>query len=354
LSAKADGKGAPQAAVIGTTSWGTTLSLLLARQGVHTRLWARTAEEALKLSARENAARLPGHPFPPSLDVTASLQEAVAGAGLIVIAVPSARFRENVRRLRDVRLQPDAIILGATKGLERGTGRRMSEVVSEELGAEALRRYAALSGPNLSKEVAAGMPSSTVVAALDLAVAERAQRLLNSATFRVYTNTDLIGVELGGSLKNIIALGAGMADGMGYGDNGKAAFIARGIAEITRLGIAAGAQPMTFAGLACLGDLIATCYSPLSRNRYVGQELAKGRALEEVLRGLGQVAEGVDTTAAALVLAERLGVEMPITALTRRVLHDGLAPRRALEELMARAPKPEDPLWAGAAADRRS
>lgn len=336
----------PRAAVIGSTSWGTTLALLLARKNVETLLWTRSSEEAATLNAaRENTARLPGQAFPPSLNATDDLQETVGDAELIVVVVPSASFRHNVSLLKDVSTRPDAIILGATKGLERSTGRRMSQVLEEVLGEEPLTRYAVLSGPNLAREIAEGMPSSTVIGALDLTVAERAQALFTSSVFRVYTNTDLLGVELGGSLKNIVAIGAGMVDGMGFGDNAKAAFIARGIAEITRLGVAAGAQMVTFSGLACLGDLIATCYSRLSRNRFVGQELAKGRTLEKVLSELGQVAEGVDTTSAALVLAEGLGVEMPITYQTHRVLHEGVAPKEALGELLARAPKPEDPLW---------
>ncbi|MBI4236062.1 MAG: NAD(P)-dependent glycerol-3-phosphate dehydrogenase [Chloroflexi bacterium] len=338
-----------RAAVIGTTRWGTTLALLLARRGVPVTLWARTEAEAASLqAARENRELLPGHPFPPALQVTADLAQGLHDADIVVIAVPSARVRQNARLLRGL-VPRDAILLGATKGLERGTGRRMSQVLADELGEEALARYAVLSGPNLSGEIVRGLPASTVVASLDAMVAQRAQALFTSPLFRVYTNSDLIGVELGGALKNIVALGAGMADGMGYGDNGKAAFIARGIAEITRLGVAAGSQPLTFAGLACLGDLIATCYSPLSRNHYVGLELAKGRHLQEILAGLGQVVEGVDTTPAALLLAGGLGIEMPIAYQTYRVLYEGLDPRQALEELMARAPKPEDPFWSGPA-----
>lgn len=334
-----------RAAVIGTTSWGTTLAILLGRSGVATRLWARTGQESVQLHEDgENHARLAGARFPESLSVTADPSEATEGAEIIVIAVPSIAFRENVQQLQGVVIDREAIIVGATKGLERGTGRRMSEILEEELGPEASRRYAILSGPNLAKEIAQGMPSSTVVASSDLKVAERAQELFNSSAFRVYTNTDVIGVELGGALKNILAIGAGMADGMGYGDNGKAAFISRGLAEITRLGVAAGAEALTFAGLAGIGDTIATCYSQLSRNRFVGQELARGRPLSNVLRSLGQVAEGVDTTSAALVLAERLGVDMPIAEQTRRVLQEGLEPKQALGELMARAPKSEHPL----------
>ena len=333
-----------RAAVIGTTSWGTTLAVHLARAGVETRLWARTEAEAARLRDEgENRDRLPGVAFPEALSQTADLPAAAAGVDVIVVAVPSISFRENVRRLKALERNSRTIVLGATKGLERGTGRRMSEVVREELSADAAQRYAVLSGPNLAREVAQGMLSSTVVASSDAAAASEVQKLFNSSKFRVYTNTDVIGVELGGALKNILALGAGMADGMGYGDNGKAAFISRGLAEVTRLGMAAGANALTFAGLAGIGDTIATCYSTLSRNRFVGQEIAQGRELGEVLRSLAQVAEGVDTTSAALVLARELGVDMPITEQTRRVLHEGLDPREALGELMARAPTAEHP-----------
>jgi glycerol-3-phosphate dehydrogenase (NAD(P)+) len=332
------------AAVIGTTSWATTLAILLARSGIETRLWARTESEFERLRQDgENKARVPDVPFPQPLSPTADLRLATAGASLIVIAVPSVSFRENVQRLSSVDLDPDAIVIGATKGLERGTGRRMSEIFQEEIGSEISQRYGSLSGPNLAKEIAHGRPSSAVVASADPEVAARAQEMFNSPLFRVYTNTDVVGVELGGALKNILAIGAGLADGMGYGDNGKAALISRGLAEITRLGVAGGAQALTFSGLAGIGDLIATCYSPLSRNRFIGQEIAKGRSPGDVLESLGQVAEGVDTTSAALVLANQLGVDMPITEQTRRVLLEGLDPRQALNELMARAPKAEYP-----------
>ena len=333
-----------RAVVIGTTSWGTTLAIQLAARGVPTTLWARTSAEAELLDTdRENRARLNGHAFPATLAVSADLDVALHAAGLIVICVPSDSFRDNVRLLHGRDWAPDAVILGAAKGLEVSTGLRMSQVVGDELGDEAVARYAVLSGPNLAREVAQGMPSSTVIASTDPTVAVFAQAMLTSSMFRVYTNLDLVGVELGGSLKNILAIGAGMADGMGYGHNGKAAFIARGLAEITRLGVAAGANVQTFAGLAGVGDVIATCYSPLSRNRFVGQELARGRSLDEVLAGLGQVAEGVNTVPAALFLAEQLGVEMPIAAQTRRVLEDGLDPRAALSELLSRAPTSEYP-----------
>ncbi len=331
-----------RAAVIGTTSWGTTLALLLARAGTQTLMWARTEDAVQRMnSAGENVDRLVGFPFPENLRVTADMTEAISDVEIIIVCVPSASFRENILRLRSAGPSQQAIILSATKGLERSSGRRMSEVFVQEFGSDALDRFCVLSGPNLAREVAAGMPSSAVIASADEQIATQARASLTSSMFRVYTSTDVVGVELGGSLKNIVAIGAGMIDGMNFGDNAKAAFISRAIAEITRLGIAAGAQRMTFSGLACMGDLVATCYSRLSRNRHVGEQLGKGGVLADILRELNQVAEGVDTTPAALRLAESLGVDVPITRETHRVLYENLGPTEALESLMARPPTSE-------------
>jgi glycerol-3-phosphate dehydrogenase (NAD(P)+) len=224
------------------------------------------------------------------------------------------------------------------------TGRRMSQVLEEELPNHLHPQICVLSGPNLALEIARGKPASTVVASRNGYAAAKAQEMLMSPTFRVYTNEDVIGVELGGALKNIIAIGAGICDGLGYGDNAKAAFITRGLVEITRLGVAAGANPLTFAGLAGMGDLVATCASPLSRNRFVGEQIAKGKRLEEVLASMKNVAEGVYTTVAALRMAKELGVEMPIAQATYQVLFEGLDPRKAVIELMGRPPRPE---WEG-------
>lgn len=328
-------------AVIGTTTWGTTLAIILARRGLPVTIWARTAEEALRLSKdRQNKVRLPDHDFPPSLAVTASLAEALRDADACLFAVPSSRLRENAKRVAP-HLRKGMLVLSATKGLEKATGKRMSQVLAEELPKAAQSDIAVLSGPNLSGEIIEGHPASTVIAAKDEAVARRGVQLVMSPTFRAYTNTDVVGVELGGALKNIVAIGAGMSDGLGYGDNAKGAFITRGLAEITRIGVAAGAKPLTFAGLACLGDLIATCSSRLSRNYFVGEQLAKGRPLKVILANMRNVAEGVDTTIAALEMAKRLKVEMPIAAATAKVLFEGLEPERAVAELMSRAPKSE-------------
>ncbi|MDE2824580.1 MAG: NAD(P)-dependent glycerol-3-phosphate dehydrogenase, partial [Chloroflexota bacterium] len=275
---------ARRAAVIGTTSWGTTLALLLARAGADTLLWARTEETARRMNdAKENIDRLPGFPFPDNLHVTPYMTQAVSDANIIIVCVPSPTFRQNLQWLREGNPSPDAAIVSATKGLDRTDGSRMSEVFAQEMGQDALRQYCVISGPNLSHEVAAGLPSSAVVASATEEMAERVQGVLTSSVFRVYTSTDVAGVELGGTLKNIVAIGAGMIDGMEFGDNAKAAFISRAIAEITRLGIAAGAQPLTFSGLAGVGDLVATCYSRLSRNRYVGEELGRGRNIAQII-----------------------------------------------------------------------
>lgn len=333
-----------KAAVIGTTSWGTTLALLLAREGADTLLWSRTEETARRMNdAGENIDRLPGFPFPDNLRVTPYMSQAVSDADVIIVCVPSPTFRQNLQRLREGNPSPDAAIVSATKGLDRANGLRMSEVFAEEMGQDALRQYCVISGPNLSHEVAEGLPSSAVVASDTAEMAERAQAALTSTVFRVYASTDVAGVELGGTLKNIVAIGAGMIDGMGFGDNAKAAFIARAIAEITRLGIAAGAQPLTFSGLAGVGDLVATCYSRLSRNRRVGEELGRGRNIAQIIEDLNEVCEGYNTTPAAIRLAERLNVETPITLETHRVLHEGLNPREAIESLMGRPATTEYP-----------
>lgn len=335
---------ARKAAVIGTTSWGTTLALLLAREGADTLLWSRTEETARRMNdAGENVDRLPGFPFPDNLRVTPYMSQAVSDADVIIVCVPSPTFRQNLQRLKEGNPSPDAAIVSATKGLDRANGLRMSEVFAEEMGQDALRQYCVISGPNLSHEVAEGLPSSAVVASDTAEMAERAQTALTSTVFRVYASTDVAGVELGGTLKNIVAIGAGMIDGMGFGDNAKAAFIARAIAEITRLGIAAGAQPLTFSGLAGVGDLVATCYSRLSRNRRVGEELGRGRNIAQIIEDLNEVCEGYNTTPAAIRLAERLNVETPITLETHRVLHEGLNPREAIESLMGRPATTEYP-----------
>jgi glycerol-3-phosphate dehydrogenase (NAD(P)+) len=329
--------------VVGATSWGTTLGIVLARQGCQVSLWARSEKEANVLRRDgQNRRLLPGFPFPETLRVSVSLEEAFSEADAIVFGVPSATLRSNVEAtIGSLSGIGTPLIVSACKGLERDSGKSMTQVLRETLPAQLHGRICVLSGPNLAREVVAGKPASTVAAASDKRVATEAQDLFMSDTFRVYTNTDIIGVELAGALKNIIALGAGISDGLGYGENAKATFVTRGLAEITRLGVAAGANPLTFAGLAGMGDLVATCFSHLSRNHYVGEELAKGRSLKQILTMMNQVAEGIDTTVAALQIAAHLDVEMPITEMTHRILFEGMAPRQAVAELMSRAPSTE-------------
>jgi glycerol-3-phosphate dehydrogenase (NAD(P)+) len=328
--------------VVGTGSWGTTLAILSARQGLTTHLLARTEQEAAALcDAGENSRFLPGQPFPSLLQVTADPEQALEGCDMLLMVVPSQTMRANARALKSL-LHSNPIIVSASKGLELGTLLRMTEVLGEELGEDWRDRLAAISGPNLAREIVAGKPATTVVASSNLEVAARAQELLTGGRFRVYTNPDLVGVEFGGALKNIIAVAAGMADGMDAGDSAKAALITRGLVEIGRLGVAAGASIFTFAGLAGLGDLIATCASPLSRNRTFGQELARGKTPEQVSETMrGQVAEGVTTTAAARELAARYSVEMPITEQLYGVLFEKKSPLEGLAALLTREPTDE-------------
>ena len=328
-------------AIVGPTTWGTTLGIVLARNGVSVTILARTADEAdLLNSQRRNQRFLPHAPFPDGLAVSSDAQATLPSSSLVIIAVPSHRLRDNVRTIRD-HLSPDATVLSVSKGLELPQGKRMCQVLEEELLGRFHDGICALSGPNLAREIVDGKLSSAVVAGPDPDRTRRVQATLTSSSFRVYTGSDVIGVELGGALKNIIGIGAGIADSLGMGANGKAAFITRGLAEITRLGVAAGAASQTFAGLAGLGDLMATCASPLSRNRYVGEQLALGKSWEQIQQSMNNVAEGVNTTTAALAMASRLNVEMPITQVTYRVLFDGLSPIEAASQLMERPARSE-------------
>ncbi|HZR39668.1 MAG TPA: NAD(P)H-dependent glycerol-3-phosphate dehydrogenase [Ktedonobacteraceae bacterium] len=326
--------------VIGSGAWGTTLALLLAKKGIATTLWEHYPERAAEMQQqRENRLFLPGFSFPDALQVTASLSEATRNKEMLLLVTPSQRLRTNVRQLAPY-LGGETLLVNASKGIEIDTLKRMSEVLIEELP-QAKTRVATFSGPNLSREVAEEKPTAAVVASSDHEVAVRVRTLLTTACFRIYTSRDMIGVELGGALKNIIAIGAGIIEGLGYGENAKAAFITRGLAEISRLGIAAGANPLTFAGLAGMGDLVATCASPLSRNHQLGRRLAAGEKLPAILQSTHSVAEGVWTTKAALQLAARNKVEMPITQQLSLVLFEGLHPQKAVPELMLRDPKGE-------------
>jgi glycerol-3-phosphate dehydrogenase (NAD(P)+) len=327
--------------IIGTGSWGTTLAIVLARQGLEVTLWARTEEEARELDTRRaNEAFLPGVQFPDNLIVSHSLSLALEVCDLLLLVVPAQRMRENASRVREY-LREGTIVVSAAKGLEIETTLRMTQVLKEELPPQSHSHLAALSGPNLAREIMAGLPAITVVASENDEAARFVQGLIITPRFRVYTHNDVVGVELAGALKNIIAVGAGISDGLGYGDNAKAAFMTRGLVEIARLGVAAGANPLTFAGLAGLGDLVATCASPHSRNHYVGEQLAQGRSLSEIQASMRMVAEGVPTTIAALQLARRYTVEMPITEQMYQVLFEGKDPRQAVTDLMTRDAKGE-------------
>jgi glycerol-3-phosphate dehydrogenase (NAD(P)+) len=327
-----------QIGVIGAGAWGTTLAVRLADAQRPVTLWAHSNEAAERLAhARENRRYLPGVIFPPNIRVATDTSYLAEPHRLYVLAVPSEHVRATLRRLAET-LHPGVPVLSVVKGIENATRLRMSEVIGEELPG---RSIAVLSGPNLAREIAAGKPAGAVVASVDPDLAATVAQLLSSERFRVYTNPDVIGVELGGALKNVVALAAGMVDGLGFGDSAKAGIITRGLAEMTRVGMAAGANPMTFSGLAGVGDLIATCMSPLSRNRRAGELLASGLAWTDVAAQLDGVAEGVATVTGALGLAAAHGVEMPIAEQVDAVLHRGLAPLDGVAALMSREPKDE-------------
>ena len=314
---------------------------MLAQNKVPVTMLARTEAEANTLfTERRNSRFLPDSPFPECLTVTNQPENALESSDLVVVAVPSDRLRENVRQITP-HLRPRTIVLSATKGLELPGAQRMSQVLADELPSELHPSICVLSGPNLAKEIVQGKPASTVIACQNAEPAQQVRDALMSANFRVYTSVDVLGVELAGALKNIVALGAGIGDGMDAGENAKASFITRGLAEITRLGIAAGADPLTFAGLAGLGDVAATCSSRLSRNRFVGEQLAKGRSWSEIRKSMDNVVEGVNATKAALIMAKDLGVEMPIAEMASRVLFEELSPQKAMAELMARPARSE-------------
>ena len=307
---------------------------MLARRNIGVALWARTAGESERLARDgENTARLPGISFPESLKPTDDILHALSEASLVIIAVPSQEMRRNANLLKAV-ITDSVPVLSAAKGFEKGSAKRMTQVIAEELGRDNGSQIGVLSGPNLSKEIALGLPAATVVAAEDDLVTHKARDIIHCPVFHVYTSDDVVGVELGGALKNIIALGAGMVDGLGYGDNAKAAYMAHGLTEIAGLGVALGAKPLTFLGLSGLGDLLATCDSTLSRNHSLGEGLAGGRSLDEMMKSIGSAVEGVPTTAAALRLAGETGVHMPITERIYKVLYEGLSPRQAMAELI--------------------
>lgn len=321
--------------VIGAGSWGTALASQLGLKHEQVYLWARSDELAQSMQqTQQNSAYLPGVSLPERLICTSDLEQAVIGADLILLATPSHAIRETARRICP-HIQNDAIIVSAAKGLESGTYKRMSQVIADEIP-QIAGRVAALSGPNHAEEVGRQQPTASVVAAASLTVAEAVQDAFMLPFFRVYTNPDIVGVELGGALKNIIALGAGAAEGLGFGDNTKAALMTRGLAEIARLGLALGANPLTFAGLAGVGDLMVTCTSRHSRNRRAGMLLAEGKTAEQIQLQTNMVVEGIRATGAAYELSRTSQIEMPITEQIYQVLYEGKPPKTAVLELMTR------------------
>ncbi len=322
--------------ILGAGSWGITLGILLHKKGFRVTLYEHRPEKAeLLRKVREDRKRLPGIRIPDSIGIVSDI-EAVFPCDYVLFAVPSHTVREVAREI--AHKKPEKVV-SAVKGLEVNTLQRMSQVLRKELGNKT--KIAVLSGPSIAIEVAQEQPTSVVVAAEDEKFAEEVQMIFHTKRFRVYRSTDVIGVELGGALKNIIAIGAGVVDGMGFGANAKGALITRGLAEIMRLGVALGADPLTFSGLAGVGDLITTCFSKHSRNRYVGEELGKGRRIDEILRSMNSVAEGVRTTEAAYRLSRKTGVEMPVTWAIRSLLRGKMSSLEILGKLLDRHPKKE-------------
>jgi glycerol-3-phosphate dehydrogenase (NAD(P)+) len=331
-----------RAAVIGSGSFGTALANTLAARCSEVRTWARepAVVEAINVR-RENTAYLPGIPISSKVRATTSMEEALTGAELVVIATPSHATREVMRGA--VQFLPEHVpLVTVSKGIENDTLLTMTQLLEDCLPEQFHTSIAILSGPSFAKEMAAGMPTVVTVASHFEKVAHKVQSALQTESFRTYTSTDVIGVELGGALKNVIAIAAGIADGLGFGLNARSAIITRGLAEITRIAVRMGANPLTLMGLSGLGDLVLTCTGDLSRNRRVGIELGKGRKLEDILAGMNQVAEGVKTARSARDLSRRVGVELPICDQVFAIMYEGKEPRRAVVELMTRAPKAEN------------
>lgn len=327
-------------AAFGAGTWGTASSMVLADAGCEVTLWARRPELCDAINrTRTNQDYLPGVELPAGVTATHDAEEAASGADTVVLAVPSQRLRENLGRWVAV-LPEDVVLVSLMKGVELGTSLRMSEVIRDVTGA-AEDRVAVLSGPNLAGEIAQRQPAASVIACVDEAVAQRLQKAFHTSYFRPYTNTDVVGTELGGAVKNVIALAVGMAAGLGFGDNARASVITRGLAETARLGAALGADSYTFQGLAGLGDLVATCSSPLSRNRTFGEKLGRGLSITEIAGATRQVAEGVKSCESILALARRAGVDMPIVEHVTSVVRGEMTPRDMLRSFISRSAKPE-------------
>ena len=327
-------------AVFGTGSWGTAYAAVLADAGSEVRMWGRRADLVDQInSSHVNGDYLPDLHLPEAISATADPEEAVDGVDIVVLAVPSQTLRVNLAQWADF-LPRHAAVVSLMKGVELGTTKRMSEVIAEVAGV-APERIVVVSGPNLAKEIAAKQPAAAVVACVEESLAQRVALACAAPYFRPYTNTDVVGTELGGAVKNVIALAVGMAEGMGMGDNTKSTIISRGLAETVRLGVALGADPATFSGLAGIGDLIATCMSPLSRNHTFGVNLGRGMTVLEVVAMTNQTAEGVKSCQSILQLAQHHGIEVPIIENVAAVVHEGRAPDRVADLLMSRARKAE-------------
>jgi glycerol-3-phosphate dehydrogenase (NAD(P)+) len=339
--AKRDARdGGVRVAVLGGGSWGTALAVLLDGRGQKVSMWEFFEERAGAMKkARENKAMLPGIKIPESIAITSDMKEVVPDSEIVLVVVPSHVLRDTVAQAAGLMAGTERVVI-ATKGVEQGSLKRMSEIVEEE-GGVSRERIAVLVGPSHAEEVARELPTAIVAASYDEDTARYVQENFATPMFRVYTNTDVVGVEIGVAVKNVIAIAAGITDGLGFGDNTKGALLTRGLAEITRLGVKMGARQHTFAGLAGIGDLITTCTSRHSRNRYVGEELGKGRKLKEILDGMVMVAEGVRTTKSAVGLAAKHDVEMPISDEVNKILFEDKSPMEAMKDLMLRSPKPE-------------
>ncbi|MFC1629323.1 NAD(P)H-dependent glycerol-3-phosphate dehydrogenase [Gemmatimonadota bacterium] len=327
--------------VLGAGSWGTALAVMLEGKGHLVRMWEYFPELAVELDSRRvNEKMLPGIPIPGSIVITSDIEEALKGVEIVLFVVPTTAVRSTATSAARF-LADSPLIVNAAKGIEQGTMMRVSEILEDTLPERFKGTIVTLSGPSHAEEVSRGIPTTVVAASPDVAAASLAQEVFSTSTLRVYTNPDQTGVELAGSLKNVIAIAAGVLDGLGYGDNTKGALMTRGLAEISRLGSALGADPLTFAGLSGMGDLITTCISRHSRNRFVGEQVGSGKSLEEVLSGMVMVAEGVNTVRSARELAAKAGVEMPITEAMYEVLFEGRDPGEAARQLMTRELKPE-------------
>lgn len=328
--------------VLGAGSWGTALAILFDKNGHRTTMWEFRADAVARLiKNRENSEFLPGAKLPQSLQITNSLEESCEDKDIIVIAVPSHVVREVAEKIARLSIKKDTIFVSVSKGIENGTLMRMSEILKATIPALTADRIVTLSGPSHAEEVSRNIPTAIVAACESLATAEFIQDTFMNPVFRVYSSTDIMGVELGGSLKNVIAIAAGICDGAGFGDNTKAALQPRGLAEMARLGTKMGANPATFAGLSGMGDLIVTCMSKHSRNRYVGEQIGKGIRLDEILKNMTMVAEGVKTTRSANQLSKEYKIEMPITEQVYKILFEDKNAKKALNELMMREPKQE-------------